>query len=94
MSIPDETWKLEGVCRTVDPELFFPSRDDDGNIVGEYNPVVAKRICTGCPVRDMCLEYALSNNEQWGIWGATSYTERKEIHRQRGTLRLTPRKVS
>lgn len=93
VSIPNDEWKLEGVCNQVDPELFFPSRDDEG-YMAEYNPVVAKRICSVCPVINECLEYALENNEQWGIWGGKSYVQRKEMHRQRGTLRQVPKKVS
>ncbi|MFM8798718.1 MAG: WhiB family transcriptional regulator [Fluviibacter sp.] len=86
MSIPNDEWKLEGICNQVDPELFFPSRDEDG-YMGEYNPLVAKSICAGCPVRVQCLEYAIGNNEQFGIWGGLSYKERLELRRRRGVLR-------
>ena len=39
----------------------------------------AKRICTGCPVRDECLEYALANDERFGIWGGLSERERRRL---------------
>jgi ribosomal protein S24E len=34
-------------------------------------------------VRNECLEYALKNDEQFGIWGGTSQRERKRYMRQR-----------
>lgn len=75
-----EAWKLEGVCATVDPELFFPDREGPG----DYNPKLAKKICESCPVISECLEYALKNNERHGIWGGKSYVERKKLRRERG----------
>ena len=32
----------------------------------------AKTICTTCEVRGECLEYALQNDERFGIWGGLS----------------------
>lgn len=78
-----ESWKLEGVCATVDPELFFPDRDSSA----EYNPALAKRICASCPVIAQCLEYALKHNEQHGIWGGASVVERRAMRRARGMTR-------
>ena len=41
----------------------------------------AKRICLGCEVRDACLEYALANDERFGIWGGLSERERRRLKR-------------
>lgn len=32
--------------------------------------------CGGCPFQEWCYQTALQNNE-WGIWSATSYDERR-----------------
>jgi WhiB family transcriptional regulator, redox-sensing transcriptional regulator len=40
-----------------------------------------KRICMACPVREECLDYALSNDERFGIWGGLSERERRRAKR-------------
>lgn len=71
----DTSWMADGNCAERPPSLFFPS---DG--VGVE---VARRICEGCPVKDQCLEHALSNRIDHGVWGGTSERERRRILRQR-----------
>ena len=68
-------WMAEGKCRAVPPETFFPS---DG--VGVE---VARRICATCSMREPCLEYALRNHIDHGVWGGTSERERRRIARRR-----------
>jgi WhiB family redox-sensing transcriptional regulator len=55
--------------------VFFPS---DG--IGVQ---VAQRICSECPVKGPCLEYALDNKVDHGVWGGTSERERRRILRRR-----------
>ncbi|MBU3751599.1 MAG: WhiB family transcriptional regulator, partial [Mycobacterium sp.] len=38
-------------------------------------------ICLGCEVRDACLDYALANDERFGIWGGLSERERRRLKR-------------
>ena len=40
---------------------------------------VAKRICAVCPVRQLCLDYALETREGHGVWGGLNETERRAI---------------
>jgi hypothetical protein len=56
-------------------DLFFPGRGKSTQ--------PAKDICAGCPVRVDCLEYALAAKIEFGIYGGTSYRERKKIRRER-----------
>ena len=42
----------------------------------------AKRICTRCEVRAECLEYALGQQERFGIWGGLSERERNKLKRR------------
>ena len=69
-------WMDNGICREHLPATFFPS---DG--VGVE---VAKRICATCPVVDTCLEYALANHIDHGVWGGTSERQRRRILKARG----------
>lgn len=71
----DTEWMAEGNCRHHPPTTFFPS---DG--VGVE---VAKRICATCPVNELCLEYALENRIDHGVWGGTSERQRRRILKAR-----------
>ena len=64
-------WQDRALCAQTDPEAFFPEK---GGSTRE-----AKRICTTCPVRAECLEYALANDERFGIWGGLSERERRRL---------------
>jgi WhiB family redox-sensing transcriptional regulator len=71
--IVDSQWQDRALCAQTDPEAFFPEK---GGSTRE-----AKRICLGCEVRDACLEYALANDERFGIWGGLSERERRRLKR-------------
>ncbi len=66
-------WQEQALCAQTDPEAFFPEK---GGSTRE-----AKRICVGCEVRVECLEYALANDERFGIWGGLSERERRRLKR-------------
>jgi WhiB family transcriptional regulator, redox-sensing transcriptional regulator len=69
---PDaHSWQERALCAETDPEAFFPEKGG--------SPREAKRICTGCEVRAECLEYALANDERFGIWGGLSERERRRM---------------
>ncbi|HMT48994.1 WhiB family transcriptional regulator [Dietzia sp. UBA5065] len=69
----EESWQDRALCSQTDPEAFFPEK---GGSTRE-----AKKICTGCEVKAECLEYALANDERFGIWGGLSERERRRIKR-------------
>jgi WhiB family redox-sensing transcriptional regulator len=69
-------WQTDALCAQTDPEAFFPEK---GGSTRD-----AKRICTSCDVRDQCLEYALHNDERFGIWGGLSERERRKLKRRAG----------
>ncbi len=64
-----------GLCADQPPEKFFPS---DG--VGVE---IARRICFECPVKEPCLEHALRNRIDHGVWGGCSERERRRILKRR-----------
>jgi WhiB family redox-sensing transcriptional regulator len=69
-----QSWQEQALCAETDPEAFFPEK---GGSTRE-----AKKICTGCEVKAQCLEYALSNDERFGIWGGLSERERRRLRRR------------
>ena len=70
----DPSWRLDALCAETDPEAFFPEK---GGSTRD-----AKRVCSGCPVRAECLEFALANDERFGIWGGLSERERRRLRLQ------------
>ena len=76
---PDEdelSWQERALCAQTDPEAFYP---ETGGSTRE-----AKRICSGCEVRAECREFALAENERFGIWGGLSERERRRLVRGAG----------
>ena len=69
-------WQSDALCAQTDPEAFFPEK---GGSTRD-----AKRICTSCEVRSQCLEYALANDERFGIWGGLSERERRKLRKRAG----------
>ena len=69
-------WQQHALCAQTDPEAFFPEK---GGSTRE-----AKAVCQACPVREDCLEYALANDERFGIWGGMSERERRRLRRMAG----------
>jgi len=70
------SWQERALCAQTDPEAFFPEK---GGSTRE-----AKRVCVSCEVRSECLEYALANDERFGIWGGLSERERRRLKKQAG----------
>jgi WhiB family transcriptional regulator, redox-sensing transcriptional regulator len=68
-------WMSKGKCREVEHDMFFPS---DGVGVS-----AAQRVCSDCPVKEPCLEYALFHRIDHGVWGGASERERRRILRIR-----------
>ena len=67
-------WQSDSLCAQTDPEAFFPEK---GGSTRE-----AKKICGSCEVRNQCLEYALQNDERFGIWGGLSERERRKLRKR------------
>lgn len=68
------SWQERSLCAQTDPEAFFPEK---GGSTRE-----AKKVCTGCDVRQECLEYALEHDERFGIWGGLSERERRKLKKR------------
>ncbi|MFH9978762.1 WhiB family transcriptional regulator [Streptomyces sp. NPDC017179] len=71
---PDDiAWQELALCAQTGADFFFP---EPGSSVRE-----AKRICGMCEMRPACLEYALANDERFGVWGGLSEKERQALGR-------------
>ena len=58
-------------CKDVDTNLFF----------SELKSKIekAKTICNSCPVKSECLEFALNDGIEFGIFGGATPQERKQL---------------
>ncbi|NKR30066.1 WhiB family transcriptional regulator [Rhodococcus hoagii] len=69
-------WRDRGPCKTA-PDLFFPEK------LETRKADKAMRMCMGCPVRADCLDHAIAQREEHGIWGGTTPAERDRLRRSR-----------
>lgn len=83
LSVPDTQEKRSQLlgeyasCKTMDTVLFFPG------VGASVALSEAKEVCEKCVVRDVCLEFALTGAEKFGIWGGMSERQRRRIRRTR-----------
>lgn len=74
-------WRQQSACAESSSQtrLFFP--------VGVTGPAEiqirqAKAVCAECPVVSDCLDYAITTNQEYGVWGGTSEEERRVLRRK------------
>ena len=82
----DMTWRVRGVCQSVDPEVFFPAPSEPAD--------AALALCRTCDVQGACLAWALQVGDCHGVWGATTPRERRAMlvawHSDEVQSQLTP----
>lgn len=75
-----EPWRKDALCQQVGhPELWFPETGESAE--------PAKSVCRNCPVRQLCLQFALDRREIHGVWGGATEPERRAL---RGEEPRTP----
>jgi WhiB family transcriptional regulator, redox-sensing transcriptional regulator len=72
--VEPQPWYERAACRGRDADCFFPEKGGSTR--------AAKRICQTCVVQVECLEYALANDERFGIWGGMSERERRRLKKR------------
>jgi WhiB family redox-sensing transcriptional regulator len=71
-------WRDVASCRDTDPDLFFPV-GTTGLAAEQIR--AAKAVCAGCPAKEPCLQFAIENNQDSGVWGGTAEDERRSLRR-------------
>ena len=70
-------WLDQAACRGLDPERFFPESGE------QTKTAEAKAICSGCQVRDQCLDLAVKAasgiDGDHGVFGGTLPAERSRL---------------
>jgi WhiB family redox-sensing transcriptional regulator len=62
-------WQLKANCSPNDFDLFFSN--------SKTKRKQALSLCNTCPVIDECLDYAIENNVEHGIYGGRTSEQRK-----------------
>lgn len=62
-------WSTDARCRGLDAGRFFAKAAKDAN--------EAVKVCTRCPVRSECLDYAIDNELEFGVWGGLTERQRR-----------------
>jgi WhiB family transcriptional regulator, redox-sensing transcriptional regulator len=75
----EELWQAKAACRGPQTSLFFPPSHFERKDDKELRESRAKAICSTCPVKRYCLEYALRIKEPHGIWGGLNEVERRSL---------------
>ena len=74
--VDPQDWSDLARCRGMDPEAFF------GRNLTEARTAI--RICDRCDVRQECLEYAVAEGIEIGVWGGLTERQRRTHIRQMG----------
>jgi WhiB family redox-sensing transcriptional regulator len=69
-----ESWVDFARCRGMDPEQFF------GRNLTEARDAI--QTCERCNVRQACLEYAVRNDIEIGVWGGLTERQRRAYIRR------------
>ena len=70
---PPDSWQDQGACFGIDPEIFFPTTEEEAGLALAH--------CGVCGVRDMCLAWAIRSGERYGVWGGTTEQHRRRLIR-------------
>jgi WhiB family redox-sensing transcriptional regulator len=70
---PPDVWQETAACHGIDPDVFFPTSEE------EAGPALA--YCGVCAIRETCLAWALKNGERYGVWGGLTEQQRRRVVR-------------
>lgn len=65
-------WVEKAACGSQpDDRKFFPANGRPG--------AATRLTCAGCPVREDCLQYAITTGQEFGVWGGLSEDELRTL---------------
>lgn len=77
----------DAACIGTDTESFFVDGFDTSGLKA------ARRICANCPAMDRCADYAIRNDDGYGLWGGLMPKERQRIRVERNIINRKPSSV-
>ncbi len=76
-------WRVHAMCRGEAAVHFFPPSHFERKDEKDRREGAARALCNVCPVKDACLDHALTIQEPHGIWGGLNELERRRLLRRR-----------
>ena len=70
----ESDWTDQARCRGLDPDQFF--------VRGASQSRKAVKVCQRCTVRSECLDYAVENQIDFGVWGGLTERQRRALRRR------------
>ena len=64
-----------------DPSWWFGDSEDPDEKYNNREAQRAVELCKECPLKYPCLSNALTQGEQYGVWGATTAAQRDQMKR-------------
>lgn len=70
------TWQIEAKCAGKPASLFFIEVGAGGSHKYSKMYKEARSICMSCGVAKKCYDFAVNNNEEYGVWGGVNFAQR------------------
>jgi len=67
----NDEWRKDAECKGLDTSDFFT--------VDAVQVKKIKKVCSECSVKRQCLQFALTNEISWGIYGGMTSRERRNV---------------
>lgn len=86
-----DNWRDRAVCARPGPDLWYhPAIDTTGTSwhvkrARQTAVAAAVAVCSACPARAECLDYAIATDQPGGIWGGMTAAERTAERNRRTT---------
>ncbi|GGT58607.1 hypothetical protein GCM10010207_67910 [Streptomyces atratus] len=80
-------WQAGAACRGMDSSVFFSPTGERGH-TRRRREEAARAICRRCPVSDPCGLFAMTSDQNFGVWGGRTEAERRsgtDVIRRPGT---------
>ncbi|MDD1058549.1 WhiB family transcriptional regulator [Streptomyces cocklensis] len=73
-------WQKDAACRGMDSSVFFSPVSERGR-ARRRREEEARTICRACPVSGPCGRFAHASQQEYGVWGGYTESERRSIKR-------------
>lgn len=70
------SWQDKAKCAGQPATLFFPDVGSGGGHALRQAYEKARSVCLDCTVHTECYNFAVSHEEEYGIWGGVNFTRR------------------
>lgn len=81
MSFQELIAKTPIECAEMNPAYWFADPNDDEEL-GRSEQAIAVGVCNRCPIKFECLQEAMTNDIQHGIWGGL-VPQQREAYKKR-----------